>query len=494
MRILGVVSSSSREVPNAPTIGTATDVGTGRAFNNGAATVTFTAPTWTGGLPITGYVVKAYNSAGVYQNISGSGSSSPITVTGLTSSADYKYTVYATNTVGNSSESSFSNLVTATTVPQAPTIGTATAGTASATVTFTGNATGGKAVSTYTATSSPGSITGSSATSPITVSGLSNGQPYTFTVTATNANGTSAASAASNSVTPTPPKPVVTGGTLTSDATYYYRTFTTNGTLSISTASLVADYLVLSGGAAGGYSYVSYSKGFTYRGVGGGGGSGGVSYLTSQTLTVGSRAITIGAGGAGSTNVSLTNGSASSFNGYSPAGGGGGGVAGIGYNGGSGGGGGAYWNNNSTAGSGAAGTATGGGNNGGNGRGDVGTQTAAGGGGGGLGAVGQAAYQTTDGGGFPYNRAGNGGNGTAYFGTTYGGGGGGGGWQYASNIPGSGGTGGGGNGAAGTTTNPTAGAANLGAGGGGAGTNNARVGGNGGSGIVVIRYTRAQVD
>lgn len=207
MRILGVVSSSSREVPNAPTIGTATDVGTGRAFNNGAATVTFTAPTWTGGLPITGYVVKAYNSAGVYQNISGSGSSSPITVTGLTSSADYKYTVYATNAVGNSSESSFSNLVTATTVPQAPTIGTATdlgTGT-SVSVAFTGNATGGKAVSTYTATSSPSSITGSSASSPITVSGLTAGTAYTFTVTATNANGTSTASAASNSVTPAVP-------------------------------------------------------------------------------------------------------------------------------------------------------------------------------------------------------------------------------------------------------------------------------------------------
>jgi hypothetical protein len=196
MRILGVVSSSSREVPNAPTIGTATDVGTGRAYNNGAATVTFTAPTWTGGLPITGYTVTS--SPGGY---TGTGSSSPITVTGLQSSTAYTFTVTATNSRGTSAASAASNSITATTVPQAPTIGTATAGNASATVTYTANATGGKAVSTYTATSSPGSLTGTGS-SPITVSGLTNGTAYTFTVTATNANGTSTASAASNSVTP----------------------------------------------------------------------------------------------------------------------------------------------------------------------------------------------------------------------------------------------------------------------------------------------------
>ena len=48
MRILGTVASSSREVPEAPTIGTATNVGSGRAFNNGRADVTFTAPTFDG--------------------------------------------------------------------------------------------------------------------------------------------------------------------------------------------------------------------------------------------------------------------------------------------------------------------------------------------------------------------------------------------------------------------------------------------------------------
>jgi hypothetical protein len=196
--ILGITASSDKNAPSAPTIGTATDVGTGRAYNNAAVTVTFTAPTYSGGSPITSYTVTS-NTGGY----TATGASSPLTVTGIPSNTSLTFTVTATNSAGfTSPASSASNSVTATTVPQAPTIGTATALDASATVAFTAGATGGKAVSTYTATSSPGSITGSSATSPITVTGLTNGTAYTFTVTATNANGTSAASAASNSVTP----------------------------------------------------------------------------------------------------------------------------------------------------------------------------------------------------------------------------------------------------------------------------------------------------
>jgi hypothetical protein len=90
--------------------------------------------------------------------------------------------------------------------PGAPTIGTATAGDASASVTFTAPTNnGGSAITSYTVTSSPGSLTGTGASSPITVSGLTNGTAYTFTVTATNATGTGPASAASNSVTPALP-------------------------------------------------------------------------------------------------------------------------------------------------------------------------------------------------------------------------------------------------------------------------------------------------
>lgn len=87
-------------------------------------------------------------------------------------------------------------------VPDAPTIGTATAGSGSASVTFTAAATGTTA-SSFIATSSPGGVTGTSATSPISISGLTNGTAYTFTVAGVGVTGTGGSSAASNSVTPT---------------------------------------------------------------------------------------------------------------------------------------------------------------------------------------------------------------------------------------------------------------------------------------------------
>jgi hypothetical protein len=193
MPIIGVIASSMKGAPGIPTIGTATNVGTARAFNNGAATVTFT--------PAAGAAATSFTATSSPGGFTATGASSPLTVAGLQSSTSYTFTVTATNASGTSAASAASNSITATTVPQAPTIGTATAGDASATVAYTAGATGGATITTFTATSSPGSLTGTG-TSPITVSGLTNGTAYTFTVRATNANGQSLASAASNSVTP----------------------------------------------------------------------------------------------------------------------------------------------------------------------------------------------------------------------------------------------------------------------------------------------------
>ncbi len=108
------------------------------------------------------------------------------------------------------------------TLPSAPTIGTATAGNAQATVSFTPPMNnGGSAITSYTVTSSPGGITRTGTASPITVTGLTNGTSYTFTVTATNSVGTGPASAPSNSVTPsaavTPPSPPTLTGATASD-------------------------------------------------------------------------------------------------------------------------------------------------------------------------------------------------------------------------------------------------------------------------------------
>ena len=93
-------------------------------------------------------------------------------------------------------------------VPNAPTIGTATAGSASLSVTFTAPSdVGGGAITSYTAvakrTSDGVVFTASGASSPITVTGLT-AVAFTATVFATNAYGPSPLSAASNSVTPLP--------------------------------------------------------------------------------------------------------------------------------------------------------------------------------------------------------------------------------------------------------------------------------------------------
>ncbi|MBO9678769.1 MAG: DUF4347 domain-containing protein [Acidovorax sp.] len=114
------------------------------------------------------------------------------------------------DSVGNGPPAAYSSggthTVSILTAPGVPTIGTATAGDAQASVTFAAPASdGGSAIQTYTATSSPGNKTGSCAgptACTITVGSLTNGTAYTFTVTATNNVGTSAASGASNSVTP----------------------------------------------------------------------------------------------------------------------------------------------------------------------------------------------------------------------------------------------------------------------------------------------------
>ena len=92
----------------------------------------------------------------------------------------------------------------ATSAPNAPTIGTATAGVESASVTFTPSVSGEEATS-FRVISTPGSVTATGSSSPINVTGLTAGVSYTFTVRASNLIGNSSESSASNSVVPTSP-------------------------------------------------------------------------------------------------------------------------------------------------------------------------------------------------------------------------------------------------------------------------------------------------
>jgi hypothetical protein len=87
--------------------------------------------------------------------------------------------------------------------PNAPTIGTATAGGNNcASVPFTAPAcVGGSAITGYTARSDPAGFSGTAAASPFAVTGLTSGTSYTFGVFALNSYGPSPSSAFSNSIT-----------------------------------------------------------------------------------------------------------------------------------------------------------------------------------------------------------------------------------------------------------------------------------------------------
>jgi hypothetical protein len=254
---------------------------------------------------------------------------------------------------------------------------------------------------------------------------------------------------------------------------YAYKTFTSSGTLTVTTAGF-ADVLVVGGGGGGGRGYF---------GSGGGGGGGGLLAATVY-LEVGTLTVTVGAAGAVGTtgdNVSATAGGTSSIGNYYSTGGGPGagsdtgfGTLGVGSIGGSGGGG---SSNHPTAGAGGSGT-PGLGNAGGTAVSSA-SNIGGGGGGGGSGGVGANAPSATTGG------AGGAATASTLTNTSL---------NYAAGGGGGGSTTGGAgvasvSGAGGSNGAGAAGTANTGGGGGGGGSAGGTqyVGGAGGSGSVIVR-------
>jgi hypothetical protein len=180
-------------VPGAPTSATALPA-------DRSATVSWAAPTSTGGSPITGYSVTS-QPGGLTATAAADATS--VTVPGLTNGVSYTFSVVARNAVGTSTGATTA-AVAPRTVPDAPTAVSAARGNGSAVVSWGAPASdGGTPVTRYVVTSSPGgaSVSVSAEARTATVTGLTNGTTYTFTVTAVNAAGTSAA-ATSGAVAP----------------------------------------------------------------------------------------------------------------------------------------------------------------------------------------------------------------------------------------------------------------------------------------------------
>ncbi len=431
--------------PAVPTIVSVTDSGTGLAYATGGTFAVVVAPGSGGSTPL------QYNVSTSAGGFSTSSSSTTISLTGLTSNTSFVVLANAQNNFGTTVNSNPFSSVTATTVPQAPTIGTATASTSAneTTVTWTLNSNGGKNLSAITITpylngttaqTSRTAATTSSTSYTFTDGQLNNGSAYTFKVKTTNANGTGLESAASNSIT----------------APTFFS----------------VDYLVVAGGGGGGVdSGGGAGAGGMRCTVTGTGGSGSLeSAITIQTAT--NYSVAVGAGGAGApSGVTLgTNGVNSTFSTITSTGGGYGGSndAGVGGNG------------NAAVG-GSGGGAGGGGTGSGAHAGAAGTS--------GQGFAGGTSYAT---GSYP-NRGGGGGGGASAVGATSSGNTGtAGGAGRATDITGSSVTyaaGGAGVGAesAGAFTASQNGTANRGNGA-NAATSTSGAGGTGGSGVVVLRY------
>jgi hypothetical protein len=197
----GKEPTSCSSAAGAPTIGTATATGTT------TATVSFTAPASNGGSTILSYT--ATSSPGSITATITQATSGTISVTGLSPSTSYTFTITALNSVGASSASAASNSITTYSSGISPLFTSAS----SYDGRFTVQIKDYDKAFTYAATSSAGQ-TSISSTGLITVTGLKPDQSVTVSVTSTRAGYASATGSVTGSsqVAPMLPgtKPTVT--------------------------------------------------------------------------------------------------------------------------------------------------------------------------------------------------------------------------------------------------------------------------------------------
>jgi hypothetical protein len=199
-------SASNAVTPSAPSA-PAAPTGVSANAGNGSASVSWTAPTDTGGSTITKYTVTPYigSNAQTPTTVTGSPPATTTTVSGLSNGTTYTFTVSATNVTGTGPESSPSSSVTPSAPPTVTSVtpasgatgvdvGTAPTATFSqavvpSSVTFTVQDSGGTTVGGTVSFSAGNTVATFTPTNP-----LGNGSTYTATVSgAQNSNGTAMA-------------------------------------------------------------------------------------------------------------------------------------------------------------------------------------------------------------------------------------------------------------------------------------------------------------
>lgn len=210
---VGTLSGASLAVipgaPSAPTISAVT-------AGNQKLTVAFTAPTATGGFPITAYEYSTDNGS---TWTTASGTASPIVITGLTNGTTYQVKLRGKNASHSGVASSATNGTPVSSVPDAPTINSVSTASQTLTVSFTPPAdNGGASISRYEYSTDNGAtwrrLSPDITTSPFVIENLStdgttrlvNGVAYVVSIRAVNSTGNSAGATA---VTATPAIPVV---------------------------------------------------------------------------------------------------------------------------------------------------------------------------------------------------------------------------------------------------------------------------------------------
>jgi hypothetical protein len=166
-----------------------------------------------GGSAITSYSIE-YLKDGALTTATAGGGARSATISGLVNGDVYTFTVRAVNAVGTGPGQISNNVQpVASTVPNAPTIVSSSAGDAQITISWSAPADGGLPIRSYvvknaTTNAAVASVDGTVLTA--TVTGLTNGVSYTFVVVAVNLNGESAPSNAvtESPVSPTPVLPV----------------------------------------------------------------------------------------------------------------------------------------------------------------------------------------------------------------------------------------------------------------------------------------------